>query len=213
MQTKMTSAYQDFIPTRRSLLGRLKDLGDEQSWKDFFDTYWKLIYSVAVKSGLRDPEAQDVVQETIISVAKTIGKYRHDPSVTFKGWLHHLVRRRVADHFRKKRRRELLLDDTSIADTGNGSLLDQVADPASQLLDAVWEEEWQRNLVEAALEKLKTQISVKQYQVFYLNVIKGQPVKDVAASMNVGSAYVHLARHRTQPLFRKAVQQIEINEP
>jgi RNA polymerase sigma factor (sigma-70 family) len=209
----MSPAVQDFIPTRRSLLGRLKDLGDEGSWKDFFDTYWKLIYSVAIKSGLRDAEAQDVVQETIISVARTIDRYRHDPKVTFKGWLHHLVRRRVADHFRKKKRREILLDDSANGDGGGRSLLEQVADPASQVLDVVWEDEWQRNLVEAALEKLKSKVSVKQYQVFYLNVIKGQSVKEVAASLNVGSAYVHLSRHRTQPLFRKAVEQVEKNEP
>jgi hypothetical protein len=33
-----------FIPTRSTLLSRLKDLGDDQSWRRFFDTYWKLIY-------------------------------------------------------------------------------------------------------------------------------------------------------------------------
>src|SRR3954447_330834 len=104
MQAIMTNGYRDLIPTRRSLLGRLKDLEDEVSWKEFFDTYWKLIYSVALKSGLREAEAEDVVQETIISVSKSIDKYSYDPGVTFKGWLHHLVRRRVADHFRRKGR-------------------------------------------------------------------------------------------------------------
>src|SRR5262245_37419305 len=49
------------IPTRQSLLVRLKDWDDSTSWKDFFDTYWKLIYGVARKAGLTDAEAQDVV--------------------------------------------------------------------------------------------------------------------------------------------------------
>src|SRR5436853_406138 len=106
MQATMTTGNQAFMPTRHSLLNRLKDLGDDASWKEFFDAYWKLIYAVALKSGLRAPEAEDVVQETVISVAKTIDRYHYDPSVTFKGWLHHLVRRRVADHFRQKARRE-----------------------------------------------------------------------------------------------------------
>ena len=60
------SAEADFIPTRRTLLSRLKNFDDHLSWRNFFDTYWKLIYSVALKSGLRDAEAQEVVQETVI---------------------------------------------------------------------------------------------------------------------------------------------------
>jgi len=29
----------DLIPTRKSLLGRLKNFEDNASWRDFFDTY------------------------------------------------------------------------------------------------------------------------------------------------------------------------------
>ncbi len=63
----------DTVPTRRSLLSRLKRWEDQDSWREFFDTYWKLIYSVAVKSGLSDQEAEDVVQETVLTVAKKMG--------------------------------------------------------------------------------------------------------------------------------------------
>ena len=208
LPSDMTSGRPDLIPTRLSLLSRLKDLGDQATWQDFFDTYWKLIYSVALKSGLQAGDAEDVVQETVISVAKTIHSYRYNPSVTFKGWLHLLVGRRVADHFRRKRMRPVLLDDVA-AEPETESRAEQVADPGVPVLDAVWEEEWQRNLIEAALERLKPQVSVKQYQVFYLRAIKGQSVKAVAQNMNVSAAYVHLTRHRIEKLFRAAVAQVE----
>lgn len=64
----MTEPADEFIPTRQSLLSRLKDWDDKASWRDFFNTYWKLIYSVSLKAGLRDEDAQEVVQETMISV-------------------------------------------------------------------------------------------------------------------------------------------------
>jgi len=67
----MTSMEQP-IPTRQSLLGRLKDWNDQESWQVFFDTYWRLIYNTAMKAGLNDAEAQDVVQETILSVSKKV---------------------------------------------------------------------------------------------------------------------------------------------
>ena len=38
----------DLIPTRRSLLTRLKDWGDQAGWQEFFDIYWRLIYSIAM---------------------------------------------------------------------------------------------------------------------------------------------------------------------
>jgi len=40
------------------------------SWQDFFATYWKLIYSVALKVRLSDEDARDVVQETVVQVAE-----------------------------------------------------------------------------------------------------------------------------------------------
>ena len=91
---------QDLIPTRRSLLSRLRSWGDQESWHDFFATYWRLIYEVALKSGLSEVEAEEVVQETVISVAKKMPGFKYDPAIgSFKGWLLQITRRRIADGF------------------------------------------------------------------------------------------------------------------
>ena len=66
-------------PTRWSLVKRLKDWDDQESWRDFFNTYWKLIYSAAMQSGLTDGEAQEVVQETVITVAKKMSSFQSRP--------------------------------------------------------------------------------------------------------------------------------------
>ena len=59
--------------------------------------YWRLIYSAAVKSGLSDAEAQEVVQDTVITVAKKMEEFTYDPAVdSFKGWLLYLTRKRIA---------------------------------------------------------------------------------------------------------------------
>src|SRR6266446_9439308 len=93
----------DSIRTLHSLLNRLKDLGDQASWQDFFDTYWRLIYNVAVKAGLTDAEAQEVVQETVIAVARKIAEFKADPAYgSFSAWLMRLTRWRIADQFRKR---------------------------------------------------------------------------------------------------------------
>src|SRR5438876_2961132 len=90
-------------PTRWSLVQRLKNLNDHESWKEFFNTYWKLIYSAAMQSGLTDTEAQEVVQETVISVAKKIGSFKADPTAgSFKGWLLQVTKSRIIDQIRKR---------------------------------------------------------------------------------------------------------------
>src|SRR2546428_7095250 len=97
-----TTTAPEIIPTRQSLLNRLKNWDDKTSWKDFFDTYWSLIYGVARKAGLNDSEAQDVVQETIISVARKIPEFTYDPAVcSFKTWLMKMTHWRIIDQFRK----------------------------------------------------------------------------------------------------------------
>src|SRR5438876_10723498 len=91
------------IPTRASLLARLKDWQDQSSWREFFDIYWKLIYGVARKAGLNDAEAQDVVQETMASVAKHMPTFKYDPAVgSFKAWLLKMTRWRITDQLRKR---------------------------------------------------------------------------------------------------------------
>jgi len=66
----------ELIPTRRSLLSRLKDRSDQKIWRVFFDTYLGLIYGLAIKAGLSESEAHDAVQETIIAVSKQMPTFK-----------------------------------------------------------------------------------------------------------------------------------------
>src|SRR5690349_10220038 len=90
--------------TRSSLLRRLRNWDDHGSWQQFFDTYWKLIYSVAIKAGLSDAEAHDVVQETVVAVARQMQEKGFDRQrSSFKNWLCLITRRRIIDHLRVRK--------------------------------------------------------------------------------------------------------------
>src|SRR5262245_55856564 len=162
----------DLIPTRRSLLSRLHDWDDQESWRDFFQTYWRLIYEVALKAGLSDAEAQEVVQETVISVAKQMPGFRYDPARgRFKGWLLQITRRRIADLVRK------LMQDSDASravsvETLGTEQIDSVPDPAGGDLEAIWDEEWDRHLFNAAVENVKKEVRPEQYQLFDLYVVQ-----------------------------------------
>ena len=142
------------MATRRSLLSRLKQSNAQESWREFFDTYWRLIYTAALNAGLTDSEAQEVVQETVLTVLKKVKSFRYDPAIgSFKGWLLTIVRWRIADQFRKRPQQIRPPSSRRTAETSGTATLERIADPAAINLEAVWEEEWQRTLFAAALSR------------------------------------------------------------
>src|SRR5437867_1127768 len=161
---------EELIPTRGSLLSRLKDQRDDESWRDFFNTYWKLVYGVALKAGLTEQEAQDVVQETVITVARRIPEFKYDPAVcSFKTWLLNLTRWRIVDQLRKRPPDggpHRFRPDRTV----RTSTIEQVADPAGLSLEAMWDEEWQQHLLKAAIKRVKRQVNPEHYQIFHLCV-------------------------------------------
>jgi len=210
MKSFMGERPKEFIPTRASLLLRLKNLDDQDSWNDFFNIYWKLIYSVGLKAGLTEPEAQEVVQETLIAVAKSIENFQYDPAVcSFKSWLRVLVRRRIADQFRKRPCQAPAIPFRQEEDTGT-ALIDRIADPAGSQADLVWAEEWQKTLLDVALERLKRQVSAEQYQIFYLHVIKLLAPREVAKALDVNVGKVYLTKHRLLKSFQNSVKDLAL---
>jgi len=196
------------IATRRSLVERLADWGDQLRWQEFFDTYWKLIYSAARKSSLTDAEAQEFVQETVITVAKNIDKLKYDPAIgSFKGWLLQITRWRIADQFRKREpgnaKRPHSTDDRLTA------TIERIPDSRIVDLDAVWESSWRENLFEAAVARVKKKIEPKQFQIFDCYVRKEWSAQKVAERLGVNVGQVYLARHRVAALLKKEIKALE----
>jgi RNA polymerase sigma-70 factor (ECF subfamily) len=203
-------ANYDGLATRSSLLRRLRNHGDEVSWQTFFDAYWRLIYNVARKNGLAEADAEDMVQETVIAVARKMPEFRYDPAKgSFKHWLLLITRRRILDHVRKVYR--------SIPQaTGSPQELDQaIAEvPAPSLAPdaefaAAWELEWRDNFFQAALERVRQRTNPKHSQVFDLCVLQNLPASQVAKMLDLTAAQVYLAKHRMLLTIKRVAKEVE----
>lgn len=197
----------DSIPTRQSLLNRLKTVENQESWQEFFETYWNLIYSTALRSGLSDAEAQDVVQETVICVVRSMPEFKYDPNIgSFKAWLRKLTRWRVLDHIRKRKS-----VPTPFANFGaEEPLVLEIPDESDQSFDANWDEQWRKAIIDIAVKKTKARVEEKQFQIFELCAIQGWPVEKVAATLNISAARVYVSKHRVGKIFEEELKTIDI---
>jgi RNA polymerase sigma-70 factor (ECF subfamily) len=199
---------EELIPTRATLLDRMKDWKDQSSWQEFFDTYWKLIYGVARKGGLSDAEAQDVVQETMVSVAKQMPQFKYDPAIgSFKAWLFKLTRWRIVDQLRK--RGPIARHHESSGETARTATIEGFADEKSADFDAIWEADWAKTVLDAAMTRVKGRLDPQKFQIFDFYVNREWPPEKVAQTFNVSINQVYIAKNRVTEMLRDEVQRLE----
>jgi RNA polymerase sigma factor (sigma-70 family) len=202
----LTQAY---AKTRKSLIARLDNWEDQKTWDEFYQTYWRLIYAVAIKAGLRQDEAFDCVQETILSIAKQSKRQLYDPAQgSFKTWLMNMTRWRINDQFRKRKKDTAMMANDWESDRQT-AVIDRIEDPEGDVLSRLWDVEWKKNIADAALARVRTQVSPKQYQIFDCYVIKQWDAKTVQKKLNVSMAQVYLAKHRVGSVLKRELTKLE----
>jgi RNA polymerase sigma-70 factor (ECF subfamily) len=186
-------------------------LEDSDSWRTFFDMYWQLLYNVARKSGLANDQAEDVVQETVIAVARKMPEFRYDPAKgSFKRWLLLICRRRIQDYFRRlyssgRPQQQATEELVSATENVPASTL-----PPDAEIDGIWEQEWRDNIFRAALARVRQRANPKQYQVFDCCVLQNQRPAEVARMLGLNAAQVYLAKHRLSAAVKRAVNELEV---
>jgi len=216
MTLTMGTKTGDSVPTRPSLLNRLKTGDDPASWREFYAIYGPLIRGFALKAGLREDEAEEVVQETAISVAKHLPGFVYDPQVcAFKTWLLNLSAWRIKNQLRRRQRHpstgavprdrshEAGADETSWTSPTN-----RIPDPDLPDFGAEWDQAYDRRLFEAALERMRSKLDPKAYQIFDLYALKEQPTREVARTLGISVARVYLAKHRVQAALSREVRRL-----
>jgi RNA polymerase sigma-70 factor (ECF subfamily) len=192
----------DALPTRSSLLSRLRDWDDAESWREFFGRYRRFIHGLALKCGLTHPEADEVMQETMLTVARQMPEFRYDPAIgTFKGWLFAIARRCISRQFAL---RQPVSGRVDIGDE-NGALPHALSATATELFESQWEEEWRRSLLSMAMERVRRRAKPRQFQMFDLYVTQQMPMPQVRRLLNVNAAQVYMAKLRVGALLRREV--------
>jgi RNA polymerase sigma-70 factor (ECF subfamily) len=197
----MANKGDELIPTKASLLGRLKNSKDQASWQEFFDTYSSLVYDVARQAGFNDDDAKDVLQGTMDSVAEQMPKFQYDPEKgSFKSWLQQLIRLQIISRTLKRR-------PSTAAPVRESSAMESV--PSGRALDQIWETEWKTNLQNAAVTNVKRRLDPKRYQIYDLEVNKQWPAEKIAAVMSLSVNEVTAAKQNITEMIQAEVKRLE----
>lgn len=178
---------------------QLQHVSADGRWQSFFDTYWNLVYRTACAAGLGKEAAGRAAEETLLSVGEEVLNLGGDSrQETFKAWLRTVTAWRIHDQLARRR---------------ESSAPQSVSNCDATSLEAViakqWETDWERNLTDAALDRLKKRVEPKHFQIFDLAMVKGWPADRIAKALHISVGYVYLVRHRVSALFSSELRKLK----
>ncbi len=183
-------------PTSTSLLIRLKN-GESLAWDTFMSLYVPLIqyWCRKVKDKLKRPDRQDILQEVLQKVGKSIGKFDHaGESRHFRAWLRRITENCIIDHLNEREKRK----DVSQLFSDTGHIKGPIRPPTPDPFDFELTEEPSERIVllRQILKMIRPDFSEKSWDIFNLLVNAEKPSSEVAAQMEMKPDSVRRTRTR-----------------
>jgi RNA polymerase sigma-70 factor (ECF subfamily) len=190
--------------TSITLLGRVRDLSDQQAWSDFVHRYTPRIFSWCKRFSLQDQDASDVTQQVLLKLVSSMQGFEYDPSRgSFRGWLKTVTSNAVRDMVRRK---------SSNVVTGEGAevwLSRLVDDAAIASLTAKIEEGYRQELLEEAENRVQLRVKPTTWEIYRLLTKQNLSAKEIAGKLDVKIGEVYVAKSRVIKMLRESVLQLE----
>jgi RNA polymerase sigma factor (sigma-70 family) len=190
--------------TSTSLLEGLLDPQNDRVWTEFFERYGPIVRGFARKCGLREHEADDAVQETMVTF---VTKYREGAYDREKGrlrsWLCGLANHKVQHLLSRRQGRER---DTDGRDDRNRAL---ESVPDVDHAAAMWETEWRRAVVRHCLDLIRDESDPVRLRAFELYTLQGWSAEEVATELRISRNMVYLSKSRVLARIAELREQID----
>jgi RNA polymerase sigma-70 factor (ECF subfamily) len=167
--------------------------GDARAAQALFVRYEGPIYRIGLRM-CRDPEdAKEVLQETLLAAARTLGEFRGEAAVGT--WLYTIAR-----SFCIKLRRKQGRAATAFANEDGEDEVAAIRDPRALPDDAAADRQ-----VGAALERAIDELAPMYREVLVLRDVEGLTAPEVAAALGIGVDAVKSRLHRARVAVRDKV--------
>jgi RNA polymerase sigma-70 factor (ECF subfamily) len=191
------------LSTRRSLLVRLRESpSDQQAWSDFVERYGPQIYSWCRYWKLQEADAQDVTQNVLLKLARTLPQFVYDPARSFRGWLRTLTQNAWNDFMAEQQHGAVRAAGDSVA----ADLLKSAQ--ARDDLVARLEQAFDRELLDMAMTDVRGRVEPQTWQAFDLTAVKGVSAAEAAGQLGMRVGTVYQARSNVQRLIKEALARL-----
>jgi RNA polymerase sigma-70 factor (ECF subfamily) len=175
---------------------------DEDAWREFVDFYGRRIYKWCRHWQLQDADAEEVTQRVLLLLLARMREFVYDPSRSFRAWLktvtHHAWRNLVTS-------RQLAPTPSGDSQQWESLLTIAARDDLAQRL----EREFDRELLEQAMVRVRIRVAPHNWEAFRLTAIDGMEAREVAQRLEMKIANVYAARSNVQRLLREEVERLE----
>jgi RNA polymerase sigma-70 factor (ECF subfamily) len=178
------------LETPATLLHRLCDQPAAGDWERFVSLFAPLLRRWAARLGVRDSDAEDVLQEVFVLLIRKLPEFRYDPDRSFRAWLWTVFRHSTLAWRQRQ-------------PPGGPSLeqLEELISPDA-LADAT-EAEYRRCLLGRIMQIVETDFPTSTWQIFRKVAIEGRSGVDVARQFGVTVNAVYLVRGRVLARLRE----------
>ena len=206
------------IPTTSTTL--LRDIANDSQharWGEFVARY-RPIMEAYMRERFPSLDADDVIQETLITVCAALPSYRYAPEENgyFHNYLTGILRNKALRQLHKDQRQAEIAEEMrrSRGDAPQYMANDGRARSPSapqSVIQGDDEQSWRETLVEIALQQLMNDESIQSRtrQVFLRVVVNGEKPDDVAAAFGIERNAVDQIKSRMMPRLQKIVADLE----
>jgi RNA polymerase sigma-70 factor (ECF subfamily) len=196
------------LPTRSSLLLRLRNHDDSAAWQQFIELYLPVVHNYLRRHGLQDADAADVAQDTMQKVSRAIGKLDYDRGKgRFRGWLLTITRRNLITHAKRAKRAPAGSGDTAVHE-----LLAALPERPDEQDALEWDCDCQQQVLRWAMQQVREHFEEKTWRAFCRTAIENRPAQEVADELRMNVSAVYTAKSRVTARLRRAIQELEDEE-
>jgi RNA polymerase sigma-70 factor (ECF subfamily) len=179
------------MDTPASLLERLRQPAQEKAWERFVELYTPVLHSWARRSGCREADAADLVQEVLTLLVRKLPEFTYDRHKSFRAWLHAVAH----NCWHNLRRR------AELPRAAGTPPLDELTAPYTA--DPFWETEYRQRLVGRALALMQAEFKPTTWKACWECVVGGRPAAEVARELGISLGAVYMAKSRVLARLRQ----------
>lgn len=189
--------------THKTLLERIQS-GDEVSWQEFYERYSPVVLHLAAANRISPSECRDVLQNVMLKFFQHDLVMRYDAQkARFRTYFNQVVCSCIRDFLRKQHKQ----NDREI----NHESPPEIPVPAAT--DQIFMDEWRRQMLQEALERLRQKVKPQNFLAFHLTVFQGKSASETADFLKMDINLVYVAKSRCTAQLREIITELNSEDP